>query len=485
MPEGNDRGTDGSLRLQLRLYEAVLKTTPDLAYIFDLQHRFIYANEGLLRMWGKSWDEAIGKTCLELGYEPWHAEMHDREIEQVVATGMPIRGAVPFSGAMGRRIYDYIFTPVVNAAGEVEAVAGTTRDVTEMRAAEEEVRRRSQQLETLINQAPIGVYLVDSDLRIVQLNPIAVPVFGDIPGGAAGRDFGDVMRMLWTPEYADELVCHFRHTLQTGEPYATAERIERRIDRNAMEAYEWRADRIVLADGRYGIVCYFRDVSGQVKARQAQQLLIDELNHRVKNTLAIVQSIATHTLRGTPDPERFKTTFTERLAALADAHKLLTHRAWGAACLGDIIRGALAPYRQASDAVCRFVVEGHPVSVSPSQAVALALALHELATNAVKHGSLSGPEGRLVVTWTVDCVDGREPRIELSWRESHGPPVAEPTRHGFGTRLIRASAEQVRGTLDLRYEPSGVVCRLIVPAARMSDTPIRSRVTEDGPVPSI
>jgi PAS domain S-box-containing protein len=118
---------------QRRLYEAILGNTPDLAYVWNLEHRFIYANEGLLRMWGKTWDEAIGKNCLELGYEPWHAAMHDREIEQVVATGKPVRGEVPFSGTFGRRIYDYILVPVVGPDGKVEAVAGTTRDVTDYR----------------------------------------------------------------------------------------------------------------------------------------------------------------------------------------------------------------------------------------------------------------------------------------------------------------------------------------------------------------
>ncbi len=121
------------LERQRRLYEAILTNTPDLAYIFDLNHRFIYANEGLLNMWGKTWDQAIGKNCLELGYEPWHAAMHDREIEQVVATRKSVRGEVPFTGTFGRRIYDYLLVPVLNADGQVEAVAGTTRDVTEQK----------------------------------------------------------------------------------------------------------------------------------------------------------------------------------------------------------------------------------------------------------------------------------------------------------------------------------------------------------------
>ncbi|HWT71765.1 MAG TPA: PAS domain-containing protein [Oxalicibacterium sp.] len=114
-----------------RLYEAFFSNSPDFSYVFDLEHRFVYANEMLLKTWGKSRDEAIGKTCLELGYEPWHAAMHDREIEQIKATGVPIRGDVPFEGTSGRRIYNYIFFPVFGPDGQVEAVAGTTRDVTE------------------------------------------------------------------------------------------------------------------------------------------------------------------------------------------------------------------------------------------------------------------------------------------------------------------------------------------------------------------
>lgn len=126
---------DESKRIQM--YEAILSSTPDLVYIFDLDQRFVYANAALLAMWGKSWDEAIGKTCLELGYEPWHAEMHGREIDQVVASGESIRGEVPFHGTNGIRIYDYIFTPVFGADGRVTAVAGTTRDVTERKQDEQ------------------------------------------------------------------------------------------------------------------------------------------------------------------------------------------------------------------------------------------------------------------------------------------------------------------------------------------------------------
>ena len=130
-----------------RLYGTILATIPDLVSVFDLNHCFTYANQALLSVWGKTWDEAIGRTCLELGYEPWLAALHDREIDQVIATKQAVRGEVPFHGAHGRRIYDYIFVPVLGADGNVELVAGTTRDVTESKQAEETLRQLNETLE--------------------------------------------------------------------------------------------------------------------------------------------------------------------------------------------------------------------------------------------------------------------------------------------------------------------------------------------------
>ncbi len=135
---------------QKRLYETVTSSTPDLLYVFDLNYRFTYANQALLNMWGKTWEDSIGKGLLEIGYEPWHAEMHEKEIDQIKETKLPIRGEVSFPHAtLGRRVYDYIFTPVLDEHGNVEAIAGATRDVTERKKWEESLENGSKVLQAL------------------------------------------------------------------------------------------------------------------------------------------------------------------------------------------------------------------------------------------------------------------------------------------------------------------------------------------------
>lgn len=129
---------------QRRIYETALNSTPDFVYVFDLDHRALYANDALLKTWGVT--DVRGKTWMDLGYEQWHADMHDRELDQVIQTRAPIRGEIPFTGTTGTRMYDYIFAPVFDAQGEVVAVAGTTRDITDRKAAEQSIQEQATRL---------------------------------------------------------------------------------------------------------------------------------------------------------------------------------------------------------------------------------------------------------------------------------------------------------------------------------------------------
>jgi PAS domain S-box-containing protein len=172
------------------------------------------------------------------------------------------------------------------------------------RDAEQALRYRIQQHETLLNQAPLGVYLVDADFRIQEVNPVARQTFGGVSDDLIGKDFGDVMHRLWRQEYAEEIVRTFRSTLETGVPYFTPERTEFRIDRGRIEYYEWRIDRITLPDGRFGVVCYFRDVSEQVNARRKlaeselrlreadarKDQFLAQLAHELRNPLAPIRT---------------------------------------------------------------------------------------------------------------------------------------------------------------------------------------------------
>jgi len=200
------------------------------------------------------------------------------------------------------------------------------------------------------------------------------------------------------------------------------------------------------------------DITARRHAEEHLKLLVNELNHRVKNTLATVQSIAIQTLRGERTVEEARSAFEARLIALSNAHNILTRENWEGADLRSIVVEALDPFR--SRWADRFTVEGPEVWVSPANAVSIAMGLHELATNAVKYGSLSNESGRVRVGWMVAMEAGR-PRVRLTWTESGGPVVVPPRRRGFGSRLIeRSLAADLGGDARLEYRSQGVVCTL-------------------------
>jgi PAS domain S-box-containing protein len=372
---------------QARLFDATLSSITDLAYTFDLEGNWIYANKALLKIWGKSLKEITGKSSLELGYPPELAERLKQQVKEVVATRQPVRGETYFTDAAGVEDYhEYIFSPVLAADGTVTAVCGTTRLTTERKRAEallregerrfrqladampqmvwitqpdgtheyfndrwyeytgvpagstggagweelfhpedeqrvrtqwkhnlatgelyeieyrlkhhaggycwflcravpvrdesgrilkwfgtctdienfkrvEETLRQNEALfSALVEQAPNGVYVVDGQFRLQQINARALPAFAKVEP-KIGRDFGEVMEILWGKEVGAQLAGIFRHTLDTGEPYRSPRFAEHRVDLNEEKAYEWETQRITLPDGTHGVVCYFNDIT--------------------------------------------------------------------------------------------------------------------------------------------------------------------------------------------------------------------------------
>jgi PAS domain S-box-containing protein len=203
------------------------------------------------------------------------------------------------------------------------------------------------------------------------------------------------------------------------------------------------------------------------KLEQAQsRMLIDELNHRVKNTLATVQSIVWQALRNTSDPAVIRESIESRLFALSRSHDLLTLENWEGAGLLDLIKAALEPFGVANGRSEHFVITGGNIRVSPKVALALGIAFHELATNAVKYGAFSNKAGSVLISWSVEpSPEGN--RFRLRWQEKDGPPVTPPSRKGFGSRVIeRGLAHELEGTVDLDYRPDGVVCTIDFPAPK-------------------
>ena len=206
------------------------------------------------------------------------------------------------------------------------------------------------------------------------------------------------------------------------------------------------------------------DTTKHERAREHAAMLIDELNHRVKNTLATVQSIVIQAVRNSSDPQIVRESIETRLAALSRSHDLLGREKWDGAGLHDLVREALSPFSVTEGRAERFTIEGDNVRLSPKATLALGIAVNELATNAVKYGAFSNEAGTISITWTLDeKPDGRW--LRLQWREKGGPPVAPPTRKGFGSRVIEQGlAHELEGKVVLDYSAAGVVCTIDVPA---------------------
>ncbi len=205
-------------------------------------------------------------------------------------------------------------------------------------------------------------------------------------------------------------------------------------------------------DGRVArILSVSRDHTELEKAREQQRLVNGELAHRIKNTMSVVQAIVYQTLGKVADKASMKV-FEERLGALSRSHDLLTNRSWSTAQIGDLTRAALATFGES-----RFEFAGPDVAVGSRATLSLSLMLHELATNAVKHGALSVPEGKVHLNWAVRR-DGEAEVLDLNWAERGGPPAVEPTREGFGSRVIRMGLTG-SGGVDVEYGTQGLTVR--------------------------
>lgn len=215
------------------------------------------------------------------------------------------------------------------------------------------------------------------------------------------------------------------------------------------------------------VVQNFVSIVDHTTHRQEQahsKMLIEELNHRVKNTLSTVQAIARQALRRGADPEIIRESIESRLFALARSHDLLTQENWKGVGLLDLVNTALEPFAVADSKAERLVITGENIRLLPKQTLALGIALHELATNATKHGAFSNETGSIRIGWTVQPTSQGN-QLVLRWQEKEGPPVTPPSRKGFGSQVLeRGLAHELQGMVHLDFASAGVACTINVPA---------------------
>jgi len=342
-----------------------------------------------------------------------------------------------------------------------------------MRKVAEHTARQSDIFIELINKCPFGIYLVDDELTIVAVNERSQEGAFRNVRPVIGRPFEEAIRILWPEPVAQEIVGNFRQTLESGEPFRSREFVRPRNDIEQVEGYEWELHRTRLPGGRQGVICYYFDSTelrdaerALVEAARRQRLLIDELNHRVKNMLSVVQSLARQTIGRNPDPATAQLAFEGRLGALARAHDTLTRVHWEKAELADVVEGALDSCGVAD----RVRTGGPAIWLDSRMAVTLAMALHELCTNAIKYGALSNASGSVAFEWRLAESPSR--RLTLQWREQGGPSVAPPAHRGFGTRMLeRALAGDLKAQVRLDFAPDGLVCTIEAAAPALFEGP--------------
>ncbi|HLL59493.1 MAG TPA: HWE histidine kinase domain-containing protein [Allosphingosinicella sp.] len=478
----------------------VLDTALDAVVLIRADGTVIAWNGAAERTFGFAAGEAVGRNMSQLIVPPQHREAHDSGMRRYLETGE--------ARVLGRRIE---ITALKKCGAEIpvelsvtQAPSGTgnlfigfLRDISERRQAEERIRRQAREAELLfqvtrmaadtgsfedalrsclqaiceVGEWPVGHALVMAKGSRSEL--VSTGIWHDAVPGISTSLREATTRIRFTPGVGLPGAA-----LQSGEPTwmgdseASPNFLRKGLGFGAAFAFPVKSEGKIIAVLEFftrsaappdaDLMMTARALGEQVgrvierkRTEDHQRLLVNELNHRVKNTLAVVQGIAAQTFRGEAAQVEARAAFDSRLAALASAHDVLTAENWEAASLYEIVEktglGCGADEK-------RVRIGGPELLIDPRTAVSLAMALHELCTNAVKYGALSTEGGVVGVSWTISQEEGAQ-RLTLCWQESGGPPVAPPASRGFGSRMIeRALASELGGSARLDFHPDGVRC---------------------------
>lgn len=454
--------TEAALRASEAHFSAIFDQTAAGFAETDLSGCFLRVNDHYCEIVGYTCEELLSGLSMQDITHPDDLPENLRLYQRAVGAGEPFQIQKRYVRPDGSEVWvSNTVNLIHDAAGQPQTVVSISIDITARREAEAALRQSEARLRVALDAGRMGVWATDTQTNSVTTSPEFNRLFG-FPADASPSL--DEIRSRYAPGTLERLRAVAYAALDRGDRHA-----EEELDVVWPDgSHHWlllRSDMEVTAGS--GGATYIKatgvvvEITERKRWEERQRLLINELNHRVKNTLATVQSLAAQSFRerGVASDPRV-TAFQERLFALARAHDILTRDNWEGAELGEIVGEVIEPYCRESDGRCE--MDGPHVRLRPGMALAVSMALHELATNAAKYGALSVPTGRVSITWTITPSQPRS--LDLRWQESGGPPVTTPTRQGFGTRLIeRSLALELSGEVDLTYGATGVTCKIKAP----------------------
>jgi two-component sensor histidine kinase len=475
-------------------FKALFAALPSPYMVLDAELRFVAVNAAYEAAVMRTADELVGRYVFDLFPDPGeNGRRLAASFKRVLETGQPdtlayLPYAIPIPEAQGGgfawRYWTAVHTALPGPEGKPAFILQNTVDVTELvleqegaalpfgqipeaaaliqrvqetAALKEEAAREAEEFRRLFLEAPSMIaVLAGPDHRFTFANA----AISDFVGGRAlvGLTVRDSLPEIAVQSFMDWLDQVYR----SGQPLS-GKSVPIRVERPGTGSLDLYVDfafhPIFNESGRVkGVFVQGMDRTVDVVAEQRTRILLDELNHRVKNTLATVQSIAKQTLKDTESPAAARAAFEARILALSHAHDLLSRSSWAGADLRAILTRELSPYGAG-----RADLDGESVRLVPRAAVALGMVAHELATNAAKYGALSNGEGRIAAVWRLETAQSGK-LLNLAWRELGGPRVNPPSRRGFGSRLIAMSLQgELGGTSNLQFHPDGVICDITIP----------------------
>lgn len=449
------RGED-SLRQSEQKYRIITDVIPSLISFVDADERYQYINDAYKRWFGYSPDELKGQPVKAFMSADVYAKASGYMQRAIRGERVSYESRLAdMPGGPRHILAEYV--PQFSDDGRVMGFFAFVRDISEQKAHEEALRRSEAQFRTLFEYLPVGVAMVDRQGTIVVENDVLA---ASLPPSQSGGSASIFERACIPQPDSDEPLPPEKHPIREALRGRISQDVE--FECSHPDGHKrWVRMRSVPIRGSsnevVGALVVVDDIHNEKLADDRRKLLINELNHRVKNTLAGVQSIATQTFRRHDIEPAALAAFEDRLLALSNVHNQLTSESWEGADLRRLVPVVLEPHNPGAG---RLRINGPSLRLKPQAALALAMALHELATNALKYGSLSVSDGTLDVDWQVTGV-GDDRRLNLKWIERGGPRVSPPARKGFGTRLIeRSLAFELDSKSGIRFDPEGVICEI-------------------------